>query len=118
MGVTLPGSRQYVVIRLALWSVLFIGAFLDGLLHRSVRRRGWQLHWTIIAAIFFYVLQDILLTTVSFEDINSTSSVADKVFYAFIFFTDFADSLFIVSAFEGMNGWDAIPGCTYCFPAS
>lgn len=84
-----------MVIRLALWSVLFIGAFLDGILHRSVRRRGWQLHWTIIAAIFFYVLQDILLTTVSFEDINSTSSVADKVFYAFIFFTDFADSLFI-----------------------
>ena len=96
MSVVLPGSRPYVAIRLALWSLLWIGAFIDGVLHRTVRRRGWQLHWTIIAVIFFYVVQDVLLTTVSFEDINDASSIADKIFYAFLFFTDFADALFIV----------------------
>ncbi|KAK9846211.1 hypothetical protein WJX84_004971 [Apatococcus fuscideae] len=95
MSVVLPGSRPYVAIRLALWSLLWIGAFIDGVLHRTVRRRGWQLHWTIIAVIFFYVVQDVLLTTVSFEDINDASSIADKIFYAFLFFTDFADALFI-----------------------
>lgn len=102
MGVILPGSRPYVAIRLALWSILFVGVFLDAVLHRTVRRRGWQLHWTIVAVIFFYVVQDILLTTVSFEDIAEKGSLADKIFYAFLFFTDFADSLFIVSPLSSL----------------
>jgi len=67
----------------------------DGVLHRHIKKRGWQLHRGFLLVIGAYVIQDILLLTYS-VGARSNLGTIDDVCKAFIFFADLADSLFIV----------------------
>ena len=88
-------SLAYLIPRLLVWLALFGLATADGVLHRHIKKRGWQLHRGILLVIGAYVIQDILLLTYS-VGARSNLGTIDDVCKAFIFFADLADSLFIV----------------------
>lgn len=89
-------SLAYLVPRLLVWVALFALATTDGVLHRHIKRRGWQLHRGICVVIGAFVLQDVLLLSYSIGKRTGLGSI-DNVCKSFIFFADLADSLFIVS---------------------
>jgi len=88
-------SLAYLIPRLLVWLSLFGLATAGGVLHRHIKKRGWQLHRGILLVIGAYVIQDILLLTYS-VGARSNLGTIDDVCKAFIFFADLADSLFIV----------------------
>ena len=90
-------SLAYLIPRLLVWLAMFALATTDGVLHRHIKRRGWQLHRGICVVIGAFVLQDILLLSYSIGAKTGLSSI-DNVCKSFIFFADLADSLFIVSS--------------------
>ncbi|KAL3148903.1 hypothetical protein ABBQ32_001771 [Trebouxia sp. C0010 RCD-2024] len=90
-------SLEYLIPRLLVWLALFALATTDGVLHKHIKRRGWQLHRGICVVIGGFVLQDILLVTYSIgKRRGSTSAAIENVCKSYIFFADLADSLFIV----------------------
>ncbi|MCJ1297925.1 hypothetical protein MMC08_000714 [Hypocenomyce scalaris] len=89
-------SLAYLIPRLLIWLALFGLAITDGILHRHIKKRGWQLHRGICVVIGAFVVQDVLLLTYSIGARSNLGTV-DGVCKAFIFFSDLADSLFIVS---------------------
>lgn len=89
-------SLAYLIPRFLVWLALFALATVDGVLHRHIKRRGWQLHRGICVVIGAFVLQDILLLSYSIGKRTGLSTI-DNVCKSFIFFADLADSLFIVS---------------------
>ena len=88
-------SLAYLIPRLLIWLALFGLAITDGILHRHIKKRGWQLHRGICVVIGAFVVQDVLLLTYSIGARSNLGTV-DGVCKAFIFFSDLADSLFIV----------------------
>ena len=88
-------SLAYLIPRLLIWLALFGLATADGVLHRHIKQRGWQLHRGILLVIGAYVIQDVLLLTYSIGARSNLGTV-DDVCKAFIFFANLADSLFIV----------------------
>ena len=90
-------SLAYLIPRFLVWLALFVLATTDGVLHRHIKRRGWQLHRGICLVIGAFVLQDILLLVYSIGARTGLGSI-DNVCKSFIFFSDLADSLFIVSS--------------------
>lgn len=96
-------SLAYLIPRFLVWLALFILATTDGVLHRHIKRRGWQLHRGICLVIGAFVLQDTLLLVYSIGARTGLGSI-DNVCKSFIFFSDLADSLFIVSSsFSGFQ---------------
>lgn len=89
-------SLAYLIPRLLIWLALFGLATTDGILHRHIKKRGWQLHRGICLVIGAFVVQDVLLLTYSIGSRSGLGTI-DGVCKAFIFFSDLADSLFIVS---------------------
>lgn len=87
-------SLAYLIPRLLVWLALFSLATADGVLHRHIKKRGWQLHRGILLVIGAYVVQDVLLLTYSIGARSDLGTV-DDVCKAFIFFADLADSLLI-----------------------
>lgn len=88
-------SLAYLIPRLLIWLALFGLATTDGILHRHIKKRGWQLHRGICLVIGAFVVQDVLLLTYSIGSRSGLGTI-DGVCKAFIFFSDLADSLFIV----------------------
>lgn len=89
-------SLAYLIPRLLIWLALSGAAIADAFIHKHIKRRGWQLHVGICVVIASFVVQDVLLLTYSIGSRSGLSAV-DDVCKAFIFFSDLADSLFIVS---------------------
>lgn len=85
----------YLIPRLLVWLALFGLATADGVLHRHIKRRGWQLHRGIVVVIGSFVVQDTLLLVYLGGARHGMGTIED-VCKAFIFFADLADSLFIV----------------------
>lgn len=105
-------SLEYLIPRLLVWLALFALATTDGVLHKHIKRRGWQLHRGICVVIGGFVLQDILLVTYSIgKRRGSTSAAIENVCKSYIFFADLADSLFIVSSpFARLcSNWHTLP---------
>ena len=88
-------SLAYLIPRFLVWLALFGLATADGVLHRHIKKRGWQLHRGICVVIGAFVVQDTLLLVYSIGARNGLSTM-DNVCKAFIFFADLGDSLFIV----------------------
>ena len=90
-------NLPYLIPRVFIWVLLFSVALFDALKHRQVKRRGSQLQRGLIAVVFAYVVQDVLLLTFSILN-DQKSPKASPVCVSYIFFTDLADTLMIVSA--------------------
>lgn len=90
-------DQAYLIPRILVWLLLFVVATVDAYRHKTVRSRGWQLNRAILVVIFSYILQDIFLTVYTFQDTSVRNATANRIFEVYIFFTDLADSLFIVS---------------------
>ena len=89
-------SPVFLIPKLLIWLALFGSAITDGILHRYTKTRRWQLHRGICVVIGAFVVQDVLLLTYS---IGARHNLAvDGVCKAFVYFSDLADSLFIVTA--------------------
>lgn len=88
-------SLAYLIPRLLVWLALSCAVIADAFIHKHIKRRGWQLHVGICVVIAFFVVQDVLLLTYSIGSRSELSGL-DNVCKAFIFFSDLADSLFIV----------------------
>ena len=91
-------SLPYLIPRLLIWLSLSCAAITDAFVHKHIKRRGWQLHVGICVVIASFVVPDVLLLTYSIGS-RSRPGTMDNVCKAFIFFSDSADSLFIVSLY-------------------
>ena len=93
----------YLIPRVCAWVILLGAALFDALRHRHIKRRGSQLQRGLIAVVFAYVVQDILL--LSFAILNNRGSPkASPVCGSYIFFTDLADTMMIVSTCYHFSG--------------
>lgn len=88
-------NLSYLVPRVCGWTLLLAVALFDALKHRQVKRRGSQLQRGLIAVVFAYVVQDILLLAFAVLSDHRSPS-ATPVCGSYIFFTDLADTLMIV----------------------
>ena len=61
MGLTSLLDLRYLIPRVLLWAALFAVALTDGIKHRFVKRRGYQLQRGILASVGLYVVQANLL---------------------------------------------------------
>ena len=76
--------------------LLFLVALADTIRHRHVKRRGHQLQRGVLFVIGAFIVQDVLLLAYASQS-SAEDSVAQHLYLAWIFFTDFADCAFIVS---------------------
>lgn len=84
-----------LVPRVCAWVLLFGVALFDALKHRHVKRRGSQLHRGLVAVVFAYVVQELLL--LSFAILyRQKAPKARAVCASWIFFIDLADTAMIV----------------------
>lgn len=88
---------KYLIPRVILWIALFVAALSDTIRHRNVKRRGHQLQRGVLFVIGAFIVQDILLLAYAAQK-RAEDPAAQRIYLAYIFFTDFADSSFIVSA--------------------
>ena len=91
----------YLIPRLLIWIALFALVTTDGILHRHIKKRGWQLHRGICLVIGAFVVQDVLLLAYA-VGANARLGTVGDICMTFIFFADLADSLFIVRAAYGL----------------
>ena len=88
----------YLIPRVVLWILLFAVALFDSLRHRHVvKRRGSQLQRGLIAVVFAFVVQDLLLLSFAVLSDHKSPNAA-PVCAALIFFTEVAESSMIVRA--------------------
>lgn len=78
----------YVAPRTLMWVLLFAAALWDGLRHRSVRSRGFQLFWALVVSAGLFVLQEAVLLIMAVEAHGNTVNRA--TLGAYIFFADAA----------------------------
>lgn len=88
---------HYLIPRLIIWALLFGLAVTDAIRHRHVKRRGHQLQKGVLLVIGAFIVQDVLLLAYSAQP-KADGLAARQIYLAYIFFTDFADSSFHVSA--------------------
>ena len=88
---------HYLIPRLIIWALLFGLALTDAIRHRHVKRRGHQLQKGVLLVIGAFIVQDVLLLAYSAQP-KADGLAARQIYLAYIFFTDFADSSFHVSA--------------------
>ena len=87
-------SLAYLIPKLIIWLALFGSATTDGILHGHIKTRRWQLHRGICVVIGAFVVQHVLLLT--YFGARRNLGTVDGVCKAFIYFSELADSLFIV----------------------
>lgn len=87
---------HYLIPRVIIWVLLFAAAVTDTIRHRHVKRRGHQLQRGVLFVICAFIVQDILLMAYAAQK-SAADPHTQRIYLAYIFFTDFADSSFIVS---------------------
>ena len=93
-------DQKYLVPRVVFWIVLFLAALTDTIRHRHVKRRGHQLQRGVLFVIGAFIIQDVLLLAYAAQK-KAEEPAAQHIYMAYIFFTDFADSSFIVRGLAG-----------------
>ena len=83
-------AMPFVATRTALWAALFAVALWDGIRHRGVRSRGFQLYWALVVSAGLFVLQEVVLLILAAESHGQTVNRA--TLGAYIFFADLATS--------------------------
>lgn len=83
-------NMAYVAPRTALWVLLFAAGLIDGIRHRGVRSRGFQLYWALVVSAGLFVLQEIVLLILAAEAHGQW--VNGATLGAYIFFADLATS--------------------------
>lgn len=83
-------EMAYVAPRAALWLALFLLALVDGIRHRAVRSRGYQLFWALVGSAALFVVQEVVLVILVAE--SSGQWVNRATLGAYIFFADLATS--------------------------
>ena len=86
---------HYLIPRVLFWTLLFVAALVDTIRHRHVKRRGHQLQRGVLFVIGAIILQDFLLLAYAAQK-GENDAAAPSVYLAYIFFTNFSDSSFIV----------------------
>ncbi|BDA47005.1 hypothetical protein COCOBI_09-4600 [Coccomyxa sp. Obi] len=85
---------KYLIPRVVIWVLLFAAALTDTIRHRHVKRRGHQLQRGVLFVICAFIVQDILLLAYAAQK-SAEDPHTQRIYLAYIFFTDFADSSFI-----------------------
>ncbi|KAL4859343.1 hypothetical protein ACK3TF_000461 [Chlorella vulgaris] len=83
-------NLAYVAPRAVLWVLLFVAALVDGIRHRAVRSRGFQLYWALVGCSALFVIQDVVLVILAAA--SHGQSVNRATLGAYIFFADLAIS--------------------------
>lgn len=81
-------SWTYLLPRFALWVLLLVVAIIDGLRHRHVRSRAWQLYAALTGVVGLGALREAVLLAYA-------STTSSAVFDVWIFMSDLADAAFI-----------------------
>lgn len=82
----------YVAPRALLWLALFVWALIDGIRHRAVRSRGFQLYWALVGSSALFVLQEVVLVILVTESRGEQQGVDRPTLGAYIFFANLAAS--------------------------
>ena len=88
-------SVPYAVARVGIWALLLAAALTDGFWHRRVRSRGWQLYALLCGAVALFVVRNLAFLAMVVEGKLSTAGAVHHTYFAYIFFSDFADAYWI-----------------------
>lgn len=87
-------SVPYALARLAVWLLLLAVAVIDGLKHRHIRSRGYQLYLALTIVCALFTLKNIVYLAISLEA-GSEDGAATAAYIVYIFFSDLAEGLWI-----------------------
>lgn len=88
-------SVPYAISRLAIWVALLALAAIDGIRHRQVRSRGWQLYILLIICTAMFVIRNMFFLGICIEGESMDGWATQGTYGAYIFFADIAESLWI-----------------------
>ena len=88
-------SIVYGIIRLSVWTALFVAALIDGLRHRQVRSRGWQLYLLLLGANALFVIKNVAFLAICIQGTVHEGWATPAAYGAYIFFGDLAEAFWI-----------------------
>ena len=88
-------SIIYAIVRLCIWSALLAAGVTDGLRHRHVRSRGWQLYLLLILSNGLFVIKNIAFLAICIQGQINDGWAAPAAYGAYIFFGNIAESFWI-----------------------
>lgn len=88
-------SVVYAIVRLSLWGFLFLVAALDGIRHRRVRSKGWQLFTLLVVSTGLFVVKNVGFLAICIQGAQYDGWATKGAYGAYIFFGDIADSFWI-----------------------
>jgi hypothetical protein len=103
-------SLAYVIPRFILWTLLSVGGLVDGLRHKHVRSRGWQLYAALVVVAFLFTFRDCFVLAYAVQSNDTENYLNEGIFDAYIFFSNLADSAWIfVLLIISAGFWCAAP---------
>jgi hypothetical protein len=105
MSNSLYGGVIYAIARLSLWGFLAVISSLDGLRHRHIRSKGWQLFVLLVGDTSLFVLRNIFLLGVSLAGTESGSVLSRGLQFCYLLFSDLAESAWIFTLLAISSGF-------------
>lgn len=88
-------SVIYAIVRLSIWVALLAAAAFDGIRHRQVRSKGWQLFTLLVASTALFVVKNIAFLAICIQGQKYDGWATASAYISYIFFGDIADSFWI-----------------------
>lgn len=93
------------IVRLSLWVALAVIASLDGVRHRHIRSKGWQLFVLLVGDTGLFVVRNAFLLGVSLAGTDSGSSLSRGLQFSYLIFSDLAESAWIFTLLAISSGF-------------
>jgi hypothetical protein len=102
-------SVIYAIVRLSCWFALGLVACLDGLKHRHIRSKGWQLYVILLMVTSLYIIRNSLLLGVALaggtSSSGSVSALKRALEFLYLFSSDVAESAWIFTLLAISSGF-------------
>ena len=95
----------YAIVRLSLWVSLAVISSLDGLRHRHIRSKGWQLFVLLVGDTSLFVIRNAFLLGVSLAGTQSGSVLSRGLQFCYLVSSDLAESAWIFTLLAISSGF-------------
>lgn len=95
----------YAIVRVGLWISVAGIACLDGIRHRHIRSKGWQLFVILVLDTLLFVVRNAFLVGVALEGTESGSFLSRGLQFCYLVFSDLAESAWIFTLLAISSGF-------------
>ena len=88
-------SVPYALVRLCLWAAVLAAGLVDGLKHKHLRSRGWQLYLLLLISNGLFVVKNLAFLAICIQGEVNDGWAAPAAYGFYIFFGDLAESFWL-----------------------